>query len=61
MRHSRLKLPFALLSAGILALSACESATEPEEDHADDVAGVILVLSGPTIGVDEPLRVIRPP
>ena len=49
MRHSRLKLPFALLSAGILALSACESATEPEEDHADEVEGVILVLSGQTI------------
>ena len=49
MRHSRLKLPFALLSAGILALSACESATEPEEDHAEEVEGVILVLSGQTI------------
>ena len=31
MRHSRLRLPFALLSAGILALSACESATEPKK------------------------------
>ena len=49
MRHSRPKLPFALLTAGILALSACESATEPEEDHADEVEGVILVLSGQTI------------
>ena len=49
MRHSRLKLPFALLSAGILALSACESATEPEEDHADEVEGVILVQGGQTI------------
>lgn len=49
MRHSRLKLPFALLSAGILALSACESATEPEEDHADEVEGVILMLGGETI------------
>ena len=49
MRHSRLKLPFALLSAGILALSACESATEPEDDHAEEVEGVILVLSGQTI------------
>lgn len=49
MRHSRPTLPFALLSAGILALSACESATEPEEDHADEVEGVILVLGGQTI------------
>ncbi|MXW17780.1 MAG: hypothetical protein F4139_16275 [Gemmatimonadetes bacterium] len=49
MRYSRLKMPFALLSAGILALSACESATEPEENHAEDVEGVILVLSGQTI------------
>lgn len=49
MRHSRLKLPFALLSAGILALSACESATEPEDDHAEEVEGVMLVLSGQTI------------
>ena len=49
MRHSRLKLPFALLTAGILALSACESATEPEEDHAEEVEGVMLVLSGQTI------------
>ncbi len=49
MRHSRLRLPFALLTAGILALSACESATEPEEDHAEEVEGVALVLSGQTI------------
>ena len=49
MKHARLKLPFALLTAGILALSACESATEPEEDHADEVEGVVLVLSGQTI------------
>ena len=49
MRHSRLRMPFALLSAGILALSACESATEPEEDHAEEVEGVILVLGGQTI------------
>ena len=49
MRHSRLRLPFALLTAGILALSACESATEPEEDHAEEVEGVMLVLSGQTV------------
>ncbi len=48
MRHSRLKLPFALLSAGILALSACDS-VEPEDDHADEVEGVILVLNGQSI------------
>ncbi len=48
MRHSRLTLPFALLSAGILALSACDG-VEPEEDHADEVEGVILVLNGQTI------------
>ncbi len=49
MRRSRLRLPFALLTAGILALSACESATEPEEYHAEEVEGAILVLSGQTI------------
>lgn len=49
MRHSRPKLPFALLTAGILALSACESATEPDDYHADEVEGVVLVLSGQTI------------
>ncbi|MDE2764665.1 MAG: hypothetical protein OXQ94_09240 [Gemmatimonadota bacterium] len=48
MRHSRLTLPFALLSAGILALSACDG-VEPEEGHADEVEGVILVLNGRTI------------
>lgn len=49
MTHWRPKLPFALLTAGILALAACESATEPEEDHAEEVEGVILVLSGQTL------------
>ena len=49
MRHSRPKLPFALLTAGILALSACESATEPDDDHAEEVEGVVLVLSGQTV------------
>jgi len=48
MRQSRLTLPFALLSAGILALSACDR-VEPEDDHADEVEGVILVLNGRTI------------
>ena len=49
MQHSRLRLPFALLTAGTLALAACESATEPEEDHAEEVEGVMLVLGGQTI------------
>ena len=49
MRHSRPKPPFALLTAGILALSACESSTEPDDDHAEEVEGVVLVLSGQTI------------
>ncbi|MCY4645842.1 MAG: hypothetical protein OXE73_03090 [Gammaproteobacteria bacterium] len=49
MKHSRLRLPFALLTAGILALAACEGATEPEEDHAEEVEGVMLVLGGQTI------------
>ena len=49
MRDSRLKLPFALLTAGILALSACDSETEPDEDHAEEVEGVILVLGGDTL------------
>ena len=49
MRHSTPKLPFALLTAGILALSACESATEPDDDHAEEVEGVVLVLSGQTV------------
>ena len=48
MKQSRLTLPFALLSAGILALSACDS-VEPEENHAEEVEGVILVLNGRTI------------
>jgi len=49
MRHSRLTLPFALLSAATLAFSACDSPTEPKEDHAEEVEGVILVLGGQTI------------
>lgn len=49
MAYTRHSLSFALLTAGVLALSACESATEPEEDHADEVEGVVLMLSGQTI------------
>ncbi len=44
-----MKLPFAVLTAGILALSACDSETEPDEDHAEEVEGVILVLGGDTL------------
>ena len=49
MLHTRPYLPLALLTAGVLALSACESATEPEEEHGEEVEGVILVLSGQTV------------
>ena len=44
MTHARLKLPLVLLTAGTLALAACESTTEPEEEHGDEVEGVV---SGP--------------
>ena len=42
MRHFKPRLPFALLTAGILVLTACsDSATEPddheEEEHAEEV------------------------
>ncbi len=50
MLHTRPNLPLALLTAGVLALSACESATEPEEEeHGEEVEGVILVMSGRTV------------
>ena len=49
MTHARLKLPLVLLTAGTLALAACESTTEPEEEHGDEVEGVVLVLSGQTL------------
>ncbi|WP_420441348.1 hypothetical protein [Candidatus Palauibacter sp.] len=55
MRHFQPKLPLALLSAGLLVLSACgDSATEPDDhddddDHAEEVEGVTLTLSGQTI------------
>ena len=49
MTHARLKLPLVLLTAGTLALAACESSTEPEEEHGDEVEGVVLVLSGQTL------------
>ncbi len=46
MAYTRQNLSLVLLAAGITALSACESATEPEEDHADEVEGVVLMLGG---------------
>lgn len=55
MRHFQPKRPFALLTAGLLVLAACgDSATEPhdhddDEDHAEEVEGVILSLSGQTV------------
>ncbi|WP_425154794.1 hypothetical protein [Candidatus Palauibacter sp.] len=54
MRHFKPRLPFALLTAGILVLTACsDSATEPddhdEEEHAEEVEGVTLTLSGQTV------------
>ena len=53
MRHCKLRLPFALLTAGLLVLSACgDSMTEPDDDHDDhagEVEGVTLTLSGQTI------------
>ena len=55
MRHFQPKRPFALLTAGLLVLAACgDSAMEPhdhddEEDHAEEVEGVILSLSGQNI------------
>ncbi len=49
MTYFRLNLPLLLLTAGTLALNACSSSTEPEEEHGEEVEGVVLVLSGQTI------------
>lgn len=49
MTYSRTRLRLPLLAIGILALTACESTTEPEEDHAEEVEGVMLVLNGQTV------------
>ncbi len=51
MRNSSPKLLFAVLSASILVLAACgDNAMEPDDDdHADEVEGVILVLNGQTV------------
>ena len=54
MRHFMPKLPLAMLTAGLLVVAACsDSATEPDDhdddDHAEEVEGVILTLSGQTV------------
>lgn len=50
MRNTRPTMPLALLTAAIFSITACSSATEPDEDeHGDEVEGVNLVLSGQTI------------
>lgn len=54
MRNFQPKLPFALLTAGLLVLAACgdDGTMDPEddhEDHAQEVEGVILSLSGQPI------------
>ena len=52
MRHFQPKLPFALLTAGLLVLAACgdDGTMDPmEDDHAGEVEGVVLSLSGQTI------------
>ena len=44
------RLPLAVLVSGTVTLAACgEGTTEPEEDHGEEVEGVLLVLSGRTI------------
>ena len=54
MRHFKPRLPLALLTAGLVAFAACDSATEPDDhddddDHAAEVEGVTLTLSGQTV------------
>ena len=54
MRHFQPKLRFALLTAGLLVLGACgdDSPMDPggeQDDHAGEVEGVILSLSGQNI------------
>lgn len=55
MRHFQPKRPFALLTAGLLVLAACgDGAMEPDDhddngDHAEEVEGAILSLSGQNI------------
>ncbi len=46
MNHSRRKLPFALLTAGILTFSACESAVDVEEEEHAEPEGVQLIVNG---------------
>jgi len=54
MRLFQPKLPFALLTAGLLVLAACgdDGTMDPmddHDDHAGEVEGVVLSLSGQTI------------
>lgn len=54
MRHFQPKLPLTLLTAGLLVFAACgdDSPMDPgddHEDHAEEVEGVILSLSGQQI------------
>ena len=50
MMNALTRLPLSLLLTGTMILSACgEGSTKPEEDHAEEVEGVMLVLSGQTI------------
>ncbi|MXX79212.1 MAG: hypothetical protein F4Z33_09780 [Gemmatimonadales bacterium] len=52
MRHLQPKLPLALVTAGLLVLAACgdDGPMEPDhEDHAEEVEGVTLSLSGQTV------------
>lgn len=53
MKHFKPRLPLTLLTAGLLAISACDSSTtEPDDDdddHGEEVEGVVLTLSGETI------------
>ncbi|MXW68152.1 MAG: hypothetical protein F4Z72_14295 [Gemmatimonadales bacterium] len=52
MRHLQPKLTFALVTAGLLVLGACggDDPMDPDhDDHAGEVEGVTLSLSGQTV------------
>ncbi|MCZ0935633.1 MAG: hypothetical protein OXJ54_10670 [Gemmatimonadetes bacterium] len=52
MRHHQPKLPLALATAGLLVLAACggDDPMDPgHDDHAGEVEGVVLSLSGQTV------------
>ena len=54
MRHFQPRLPLALVTAGLLVLSACgdDAPMDPMEEHdehAGEVEGVTLTLSGQTV------------